>query len=72
MTFPVTESTLSANHIEQFLKEKYNLSQNTECKLFRTGMNHLYMVNDGEEKFVFRVYIFNWRTKLELAEKLRL
>jgi Ser/Thr protein kinase RdoA (MazF antagonist) len=72
MTFPVTESTLSANHIEQFLKEKYNLSENTECKLFRTGMNHLYMINDGEEKFVFRVYTFNWRTKLEIAEELRL
>jgi Ser/Thr protein kinase RdoA (MazF antagonist) len=70
--FPVTESTLSANHIEQFLKEKYNLSENTECKLFRTGMNHLYMINDGDEKFVFRVYTFNWRTKLEVAEELRL
>jgi Ser/Thr protein kinase RdoA (MazF antagonist) len=70
--FPVTESTLSANHIEQFLKEKYNLSENTKCELFRTGMNHLYMINDGEEKFVFRVYTFNWRTKLEIVEELRL
>lgn len=70
--FPVTESTLSANHIGQFIKEKYDLSEKTKCKLFRTGMNHLYMINDGEEKFVFRVYTFNWRTKLEVAEELRL
>ena len=70
--FPVTESTLSAHHIGQFLKENYGLSEKTKCKLFRTGMNHLYMVTDGEVKFVFRVYTFNWRTKLEVAEELRL
>jgi Ser/Thr protein kinase RdoA (MazF antagonist) len=70
--FPVTESTLSANHIGQFLQNKYDLSEKTECKLFRTGMNHLYMVTDGEKRFVFRVYTFNWRTKLEVAEELRL
>lgn len=70
--FPITESTLSANSIGQFLKEKYNLSKKTKCKLFRTGMNHLYMINDGDEKFVFRVYTYNWRTKLEVAEELRL
>lgn len=71
-TFPVTESTLSANHVGLFLQEKYNLSEKTRCKLFRTGMNHLYMVTDGEIKFVFRIYTFNWRTKLEVAEELRL
>jgi Ser/Thr protein kinase RdoA (MazF antagonist) len=70
--FPVTESTLSANHIGQFLQSGYDLSEKTECKLFRTGMNHLYMVTDGEVKFVFRVYTFNWRTKLEVVEELRL
>lgn len=71
-TFPVTESTLSANHVGLFLQEKYNLSKKTRCKLFRTGMNHLYTVTDGEIKFVFRIYTFNWRTKLEVAEELRL
>ena len=71
-TFPVTESTLSANHLGQFLQERYDLSEKTKCKLFRTGMNHLYIVTDGETKFVFRVYTFNWRTKMEVAEELRL
>lgn len=72
IVFPVTESTLSANHIGQFLQNKYDLSGKTECKLFRTGMNHLYMVTDGQRRFVFRVYTFNWRTKLEVGEELRL
>ncbi len=70
--FPVTESTLSANRIGEFLQERYDLSEKTSCKLFRTGMNHLYIVSDGDAKFVFRIYTFNWRTKLEVAEELRL
>lgn len=35
-------------------------------------MNHLYLVTDGEGKFVLRIYTFNWRTKLEVSEELRL
>lgn len=71
-TFPATESTLSANHLGQVLQDRYSLSEKTNCKLFRTGMNHLYMVTDGETKFVFRIYTFNWRTRLGIAEEIRL
>jgi Ser/Thr protein kinase RdoA (MazF antagonist) len=70
--FPVTNATLSANKLGEFIQQKYNLSKNTECKLFRAGMNHVYMVTDVNEKFVFRVYTFDWRTKIEIAEELRL
>jgi len=71
-TFPATESTLSTHHLGQFLIDHYYLSSSTSCKLFRTGMNHLYIVSDGEQKFVFRVYTYNWRTKVEVAEEVRL
>lgn len=70
--FPVTNSTLSAKKLGEYLQQKYNLSNNTECKLFRTGMNHVYMVNDDTAKYVFRVYSFDWRTKIEIAEEVRL
>ncbi|CAI8798379.1 phosphotransferase [Chryseobacterium sp. IT-36CA2] len=35
-------------------------------------MNHLYIVHDGENKYVFRVYTHHWRTQLEIEEELRL
>jgi Ser/Thr protein kinase RdoA (MazF antagonist) len=35
-------------------------------------MNHLYIVHDDENKYVFRVYTINLRTKLEIEEELRL
>jgi len=71
-TFPATESTLSAIHVGQFLQKRYDLSEKTTCKLFRTGMNHLYIVTDRESRFVFRIYTFHWRTKLDITEELRL
>lgn len=70
--FPVTESTLSAVHLADYLREKYGLTRAVKCKLFRTGMNHLYHVIDGAQRFVLRIYNFNWRTKIEISEELRL
>lgn len=69
---PVTESTLSASYLGKMLKELYPLSTGSVCKLFRTGINHLYVITDGSSKFVFRVYTMNWRTHLEIAEEIRL
>ena len=71
-TFPVTGSTLSGAAIAKLLRLKYNLGANSECKIFRTGINHLYVVTDGNKKYVFRVYTHNWRTRAEIAEELRL
>lgn len=70
--FPVTNSTLSAKKLGEFIQRKYNLSESTECKLFRAGMNHVYIVTDLNENYVFRVYTFDWRTKTEITEELRL
>lgn len=70
--FPVTNSTLSSVKLAELLQEKYSLSNSTQCKLFRTGMNHVYLVNDNINKYVFRIYTFNWRTKIEIAEELKL
>lgn len=35
-------------------------------------MNHLYIVHDSENKYVFRVYTHDWRTRVEIDEELRL
>lgn len=70
--FPVTASTISAFHLGKFLREQYQLGSNSECRLFRTGINHLYIITDDTNKFVFRIYTWNWRTKLEIEEEIRL
>lgn len=71
-TFSVTESTISAHGLAVLLKEVYHLPGQVTCRLFRTGINHLYFVNAGEEKSVFRIYTFQWRSKKEIEEEIRL
>lgn len=71
-TFPVITSTLSEKELGDFIKEKYQLSENFQCKLYRTGVNHTYFVSENETTFVFRVYCHNWRTKLEIEQELEL
>jgi len=70
--FTTINSTLSPNELGKVIQQKYELSDKTECSIFRLAMNHLYIVQDEENKFVFRVYTYNWRTKLEIEEELRL
>ncbi|NIF03971.1 phosphotransferase [Chryseobacterium sp. Tr-659] len=70
--FPTINSTLSPNELSQLIQQKYKLSNKTECRIFRLAMNHLYIVQDDEQKYVFRVYTHNWRTKSEIEEELRL
>ena len=69
---PVTASTISAGYLGQFLREKYGFDPTTTCKLFRTGINHLYVVTTAKGRFVFRVYTLNWRTRFEISEEIRL
>jgi Ser/Thr protein kinase RdoA (MazF antagonist) len=71
-SFPVINSTLSAMHLGLFLQEKYHLSTNTSCSLLKTGINDSYLVTDDEDKYVFRIYSLNWRTKEEIQEEIRL
>ena len=71
-TFPVTASTLSETDLGNFIKEKYLFNENSECKLFRTGVNHTYFLSDSQNKFVIRVYCHQWRTKVEIEQELEL
>ena len=70
--FPVTNSNLSATHIGLFLQEKYSLSKDTKCQLIKAGINDTYLISDNLDKFVFRVYSLNWRTKVEIDEEIKL
>ncbi|MDX8341143.1 phosphotransferase [Draconibacterium sp. IB214405] len=71
-TFPVIASILSEEELGDFIKIRYQLSENFECKLFRTGVNHTYIISNPTKKYVVRVYCHNWRTKIEIQEELNL
>jgi Ser/Thr protein kinase RdoA (MazF antagonist) len=70
--FPVTSSILSAAHVGLFLQDKYNFSVAATCKLLKTGINHSYLITDGESRFVFRLYSLNWRSQTEIDAEIKL
>lgn len=70
--FSVTSSILSSSDIANFVSEKYLLSSDTSCRLLKTGINHTYRIDSDNETFIFRVYSYNWRTKEEIMEELKL
>ena len=70
--FPVYDSRLSASHLGAFLIEKYQLEDSVQCRILKTGINHSYLLNDGIHKQIFRLYSYQWRTKTEIEEELRL
>ncbi len=70
--FTTINSTLSPSELGKFIQQKYGLSEMTKCSIVRLAMNHLYLVQDGANRYVFRVYTHNWRTELEIEEELRL
>jgi Ser/Thr protein kinase RdoA (MazF antagonist) len=70
--FPVINSTLSAAHLCNFVQHQYNLSANTTCRLLKTGINDSYLITDGQDKYVLRIYSLNWRTEKEIEEEIRL
>lgn len=70
--FPVTASTLSEKELGIFAIAKYGLNKNSACKLFRTGINHTYIISENEVKYVLRVYSYGWRSKQEILEEIEL
>lgn len=70
--FPVTHSILSAKHIAGFLEEIYSLNKGATCSLIKSGINDTYLITTSDNKFVFRIYSFNWRRETEILEEIRL
>ncbi|WP_159467577.1 phosphotransferase enzyme family protein [Dyadobacter sp. 3J3] len=72
LPFPVSNSTLSTEHLADFLQKEYKFESKTNCKLLKTGISHTYLVTTESEKYIFRIYSLNWRTQSEILEEIRL
>jgi Ser/Thr protein kinase RdoA (MazF antagonist) len=70
--FPVISSILSSSHLAEFIEANYETGTPTFCQLLKAGVNHTYLVQGESGKAVFRIYSFNWRTREEILEEIRL
>jgi Ser/Thr protein kinase RdoA (MazF antagonist) len=74
MTYALAISTIiSPEYLSEFIGNQYGFEKKTACKVLKTGINHSYLIDTYTgEKFVFRIYFKNWRTKNEIEEELSL
>lgn len=70
--FPVSNSNLSPFHLGVFLEKHYFPEQQVECRILKTGISDTYLVTTCGKRYIFRVYSFQWRTRAEISEELRL
>lgn len=69
--FPVINSTISPIYLGKFIQEQYDFDVTMFCQLIKTWVNDTYLIVNQSEKYIFRIYRLNWRTKLEIEEELR-
>lgn len=70
--FPVSNSTLSPIHLARFIQRHYFPEHQVECRILKTGISDTYLIETGGNRYIFRVYSYQWRTREEISEELRL
>lgn len=68
---PAISTVVSQDYLVQILGQAYNLSAPFQCKVLKTGVNHTYLINAADQKFVFRLYCYQWKSREEIEEELR-
>lgn len=69
--FPASHSILSETVLDSFLVDRYSLHTAYQCRLLKSWINDTYLLSDGRQSYIFRVYTHAWRSKVEVAEELR-
>ncbi|WP_299984204.1 phosphotransferase [uncultured Pontibacter sp.] len=69
---PAASSILSPTYLAEFVVNRYDFDETTTCRILKTGINHTYLITTSNQKFVLRVYFYNWRSEDEIREELRL
>lgn len=69
--FSVIDSTLSPEALSPWLAAVYPYEAPPAVKLFRTGINHTYMVEGDGDKSVLRIYSHNWRSREQIEEEIK-
>ncbi len=67
---PTTHSILDAGAIGVEIARHFGLGASVHCELLVRGMNDVYLVERGRERFAARVWRANWRSDSDVAYEL--
>lgn len=69
-TFTPISSIISPIDIAKYVSDTYAIDG--RCRLLKAGVNHSYQVTTPNDKYVFRVYSYNWRSSEEISAEIEL
>ncbi|MFN8513176.1 MAG: phosphotransferase [Chloroflexia bacterium] len=72
MTLPVGHSVIAPDALLDEVARSYALPRPTECALFRSWANDVYLVTTAEASYYLKVYGFGWRTRDAVAYEIDL
>ena len=67
-----TYSQLSAESVASLIMARYALPQPIQCKFYVLGLHDNYLIDSGEDRYIFRVYRNSWRTQEQIDFELEL
>ena len=71
-SFPVQDSTLSAEALAERVRKRYSLSGRVVCRFHRKGICDTYRVEVGAQAYYLKVYRHGRRTRMDVTEEVRL
>lgn len=72
MTLPVVHSVIAPDALLNEVARSYALPRPTECALYRSWTNDVYLVTTAKARYYLKVYGFGWRTRDAVAYEIDL
>ena len=71
-SFPIQNSTLSAEGLIPRILKRYDLPKPVSCDFFRKGICDTYKVKTAQTDCFLKIYMYGRRTRLDVTEEVRL
>ncbi|MDH5693292.1 MAG: phosphotransferase [Gammaproteobacteria bacterium] len=69
---PYSYTRLSSDEAARLVQRSYSLTRDVRCQFYTAGLHDNYLVEDGNDRYILRVYRNGWRSKEEIGFELAL
>ncbi|WP_196886847.1 phosphotransferase [Aureivirga sp. CE67] len=68
----ISSSIFASEFITKYVAKNYHFIEKSDTSILKTGISHNYLISEENQKYVFRVYFKDWRTREEIEEEIKL
>ena len=67
---PAISTVIAPHYVAVQVAKHFGLSPKVTAKILRVGVNHTYLIEGEEGRYVYRIYTYNWRSKEEIQAEI--